>query len=646
VSGIVAICSKGAPISRNVLEAGTVSLSHRGPDATAIWIAPHERIGLGHTYLDINDGGVTEQPMASGDGRIRMIMDGELYVSRDVRKDLEARGHACDGDAGDSEIALHLYEEFGPRCLQHLRGKFAFILWDESENVLFAARDRFGLKPLLYTRAGDMLYLASESKGLFSMSIPAEWDHESFYQHLFVCTNMDRTLFKNVYQVPPGHYIWADRNGLRIVRYWDFDFRRTDAPLDGTEDELVDKLEQALNESVHIRLRSNGPVGCYLSGGIDSSAVLGIAAKQSGNPVNAFTVCFDLAAFNEEDTARSTAHRAGARFTPVPVSHHDLAHHFTETIEAFEMLAENANWVARYLMSRAAHASGLKAAMDGEGADGLFAGSSFAVQDMPPGGGEDQRAAAQRRNREASMEALLTKHGFGVEFSSTATIDGALGSTPTFLRNLAVNRSIFHALIHSDFSEEFKDRDPFGTFIDQFDIEGQLEDRHPVHQGQYLRAKSIFLNYILAAERLDMAHSIEVKVPFLDCKVAELSRNMPATWLVRGMKGKCIFRKAVRPYVSDAVYRRAKYPFFAPPITVMEGDRLLQMVQDVLRSRVLKDVGFFDGERVIRLLDGLPGMDDYLRMMLDPILLMILSACILQCGYIGRELTGKPPVVS
>ena len=219
--GIAAFFSTDKRISAERLKRATHSLHHRGPDSHGAWLSPNQRVGLGHTRLSIIDLTTGSQPIANEDDRIHIVVNGEFYDFERQRRELERRGHLF-RTRSDSEIALHLYEEFGAHCVQQLRGEFAFVLWDEANQNLFAARDRFGIKPLYFAVHDDTLYLASEIKALFAAGVPARWDHEYFYQAATGPLMSDRTLFDGVRQVPPGHYLTATANGMRILRYWEF----------------------------------------------------------------------------------------------------------------------------------------------------------------------------------------------------------------------------------------------------------------------------------------------------------------------------------------------------------------------------------------------------------------------------------------
>src|SRR5262245_39472326 len=221
--GVVAAFSRRHPIPEARLQLATQRLYHRGPDGTRHWISPDRKVALGHARLSIIDLVTGDQPIASEDGRTRIVVNGEFYGYEDIQRELERAGHRL-RTRSDSEIALHLYEDLGPQCLHRLRGEFAFIVWDETHRTMFAARDRFGIKPLFYAFHDQTLYIASEVKALFAAGVPARWDPESVAQAVELGGHQVRTLFDGVFQVPPGHYLLATEKHLQLVPYWDFNY--------------------------------------------------------------------------------------------------------------------------------------------------------------------------------------------------------------------------------------------------------------------------------------------------------------------------------------------------------------------------------------------------------------------------------------
>ena len=232
--GIVALFSPRGTIVTDGLECATRRLVQRGPDGQRTWVAPHWRVGLGHARLSIIDLRTGDQPIASEDGRTHIVVNGELYDFERIQRELESRGHRL-RTRSDSEIALHLYEDLGTGCLHQLRGEFAFALWDEANQTLFAARDRFGIKPLFYAVHDGTVHVASEVKALFAAGVPARWNSQIIFGSLSG-GHPTETLFDGISQVPPGHFLLATKGYLQLHRYWDFNYPEASAPQPSRDD--------------------------------------------------------------------------------------------------------------------------------------------------------------------------------------------------------------------------------------------------------------------------------------------------------------------------------------------------------------------------------------------------------------------------
>ncbi len=591
-------------------------------------MAGDRTVGLGHARLSIIDLHTGDQPIASEDGRCVIVVNGEFYDFERIRSDLEARGHIF-RTRGDSEIALHLYEEKGLDFLEDLRGEFAFVLWDGAARRLVAVRDRFGIKPCYFSEADDALHIASEIKAMYAFPVARGWDAASLFQQLFVGADQDRSLFQNIRRVPPGQFLLADDAGVRLQRYWDFDQPpETELSQDDAETH-AERLEAALVEATTLRLRSDVPLGCYLSGGIDSASVLSIAADRGAAPPQAFSIQFDQDAFDESDAARLSATAAGAPFTALPVTRADLTTCFEKAVVDFEMLFENAHYVARERLGHAVHEAGMKVVLCGEGSDEIFAGYGACVQDMATArqgnGRTDPPTSRQANGRDDGHDRVIA-HWIG-------ELDDRIGFVPGFLRGLMPVRAMLHRCLSPDWTNGSTPANPYCRFLDQFDTAGQLAGRHPVRQGLYLWSKSIFANYILNADRVDMAHAIEVRLPFLDHHVVAVARTIPIDQQVDERRGKLLLRRAMRGRVPETIREGTKKLFTAPPVTVYDDELTMTMIQDRLRSRALDRVPVLDRARVVELLDGLDGLSGFQRLCLEPVLLNALSAVMLTEAY-------------
>jgi asparagine synthase (glutamine-hydrolysing) len=609
------LLARRGEVSREVLERASRTLRHRGPDGEGHWLSADRRVGLGHTRLSIIDLAGGAQPLSSEDGRVHAVVNGELYDYQSLQRELEARGHTL-RTRSDSEVLLHLYEDLGTECLRHLRGEFAFVLWDSANGLLFAGRDRFGIKPLYYAQHQDTLMLASEVKALFEAGLPARWDRESFFQRTYLPCNPDRTLFEGVLQVPPGCYLLATRGHVQVVRYWDIAYpSRDERPPPLGEQDFIALFRERLDEAIKLRLRADVPVGVFLSGGIDSSAVLGMAARHAGGPLHAFTVSFNDPEYDETPIARESARLAGAEFHPVPVDPVSFAQHFAGAAWHGEQITFNSNSVARYLKARAVHDAGYKVVVCGEGADEILAGYRQLEAEL------------------VSPEERLSDppHWRSTRFNEQLVgVSSILGGVPLFLRDAWLAQRSLRTVLSQGFLEEMGARNPFTMLLASLDAQRHLPRWAPVHQAMYLWSKLILSNYILYADRMEMAHGVEVRLPFLDHHLFEVVQRMPLSLYRRGQK--YLLREAARPFVTDTVYRRPKRMFAAPPDATGES-AMRQLADEVLRGPGLKDVPFFDSGAVLRLLDKLRTSDRAFSTSVDPLVKMVLSTCLLQKAF-------------
>lgn len=633
--GIIAIYSAGQPVNARLLEQSVAQLAPRGPDEQHIWISSDGRAGLGHARLSIIDAATGAQPIPSENENLRIIVNGEFYDYERITRELKSRGHTF-RTRSDSEIALHLFEESGANCLENLRGEFAFVIWEEENKSLFAARDRFGIKPLFYAEYEGSVYIASEVKALFAAGLPAAWDSESVFQNLFFSVDQDRSLFQNIRQVPPGHYLIAKGGAVvAIKRYWDVDYPQASAPTSHKPgEECIEEVRRLLDEAVSLRMRADVAVGSYLSGGIDSSSVLGLAAAHANPKPTAFTIAFDHPDFDESASARLTAEFVGSPFHPVRVTAADFAEVFVESVWKGEMIHYNAHGAARFRLSHAVRQAGFKVVLAGEGADELFAGYDFSSQALltaPNGAGGFMKWA--RILSRLLRPKNLSERRIAVVSPWLARVSQGLSFPPHLLNYIAGKFDFLQSIISVDFASRFRRRDPYREFFRQFDLRGTLYGREPVKQILYLWMKSLFVNYVLAAERLDMAHSVEVRLPFLDHHLFDFASSIPASFLARNGQLKYVLREAVKPYVRDEVYRGIKQPFLAPPTLMSPGNPMYELLQDTLRSTSIKSVPFFDRAAVVRFLDRLPNMEETERSSMDPILFMMASISILHTHY-------------
>lgn len=631
--GIIAIRSGSQPVAIQSLLDGMQALRHRGPDGEGHWVAPDGLAALGHTRLSIIDLDTGAQPIANEDGSIRIVVNGEFYGFEALRSDLEKKGHRF-RTRSDAEAALHLYEEYGSGCLDFLRGEFAFVIWDDNSKTLFAARDRFGIKPLFYAEAGGSLYLASEAKSLFAAGVPAAWNDEGVFQRLFACVSQEDSLFRGVRQVPPGHFLVASGRSVKLTRYWDADYPvAPPAARDADPRKCLEEVKLLLEESVRLRMRADVPVGCLLSGGLDSATALGIATAQCGRSMAAYTISFDDAEYDETRWARETAEFTGANLTVVSAADGELADHFVDSVRQGEIMQYNAHGTARYLLSGAVQRSGYKTVLAGEGADELFAGYGF----CRPAALARPAAGPMRARLEMAWRLMKPRNAQQKVIARTspwlARASKVMALPADMMLSLTERMGVLRSVMAPECLHQFRRSDPYRDLWNSIDAAEKVRGREPAKQLIYLWLKSFFPGYILAADRADMAHGVEVRLPFLDHVLFEFMRNVPVHTLAFGGQNKYVLREAAAQYLANSIRTRPKKPLMAPPFAARPGGRLFAVIQDILRSKAMDNVPFFAPGVVAALADDAHSRRRDGRASADPLLIMAASLCILQESY-------------
>ena len=632
--GLVAALHRPFALARERTTRALEVLFHRGPDERGTWTSPDGTMTLGHVRLSIIGLANGQQPLRDETGSVAAVVNGEFYGYRAIRHALRDQGHRFATDS-DSEIALHLYQRHGLEFVHHLRGEFALVIADQQQQRLVCVRDRFGIKPLFYAVRDGNVFIASEIKALFALGIPARWNPQGFLSDLF-SVRTDETVFADVYAVPPGCILIAESGGVSIKRYWDTRYPRADAlalrKMD--EAEAVAQFRQVLDDAVKERLEADVEVAFYLSGGVDSSAVLGLAQRHLDRPIRAFTIGFDDAAFDETQVARNTAALAGSTFEPVPVSQQQIADSFSDAIWHAERSILDGNGVAKFLLSQAVRNAGIKVVITGEGSDEILAGYRSARRDMLLYNNEGQDPALVAQQLEEMTAAKQSSRGLPVadskEIERLDVIEQRLGFVPSWLMFSGINGDIQNRFLRPELVDLLRENNPLGLFMDKIDIPGALAGRDPVNQGLYLQTKTTLANSILVVlgDRMEMAHSVEGRVPFLDHKVAEFAANLPVHFKIRGPREKWILREACRDVLIPEVYGRRKFAFRSPPAQETD-DAMAIFVADIVHSKALDDQPFFAPAAIRKLQQKLPSMDPAKRAMAQRPLLSAVSTALL-----------------
>ena len=620
------------PLEPKRLDRALETLHHRGPDSVGKWISPDGRWFLGHTRLSIIGLDNGDQPMSDASGDVRLVVNGEFYGYKAIRERLRAKGCVFKTES-DSEIALHLYLEEGMNLGRHLRGEFAALIADRRNRAMLAIRDRFGIKPLFYAvHEGDVLF-ASEVKALLALGVPARWNRESVYQEAFHFRPHSRSLFAGIHTVPPGHYAIAQRGEVSVYPYWDLAFP-TAAELaadDRSDEEVIEGFRAVLDDAVRERLVADVEVASYLSGGIDSCAVLGLAQRHMQRPIRAFTLAFDDALYDESALARAQAERSGARFVPIPVQARALADAYSDAVWHAETCFVNGHGVAKFLLSRAVRDAGIKVVFTGEGSDEMLGGyASFRQDVLLYNSGRQDPATVSRLLAELRASNQAVPMLVATDDAPTAELDTVrrrLGWVPSWIQAASLLGRRTAELFSREMAASVAGMNPYELGLSRLAIDERVTGRDPLNQALYLWARVHLPNFILTflSDRMEMAHSIEGRVPFLDHHVAEFAARVPIHMKIQGMREKHVLREACRDVLIEPVYDRQKHPFTTPPAKLGEHDAMMELFGDVFASSLLDDQPIFDAAEVRAVFRSLPEQPPEQRVRADGLLNRILS---------------------
>ena len=586
------------------------SILHRGPDAQTAWLDKGRGIALGHTRLSINDLEHGAQPIHSLDSRFVSTVNGEFYDFKRLRSLLMAEGQRF-GTKSDSEIAHGLYRKHGLDFMQYLRGEFAFVLYDRENDELLIVRDRWGIRPLFINVQSDhTIHWGSEVKALIAHpEIPAELDEKAALHQLMQTIAPGMSAFKNIESLSPGHLLRVRRRSGRLeiekIRYWDLDFPEHghhDRPDDETYH--VELIREQLTKAVVLRLEADVPVGCYLSGGIDSCCILGLATGAMQSPVKAFTIAFDNADYDESSIAREMAVSMNADQEMITLAADDLyGQNYIDTVWHAERTFYNTLGVAKNLMSKRVWECGYRCVITGEGSDELFAGYPGFKRDMFLHGIEHELEHVRAEYRAAleKTNALFKGAILSENERTHPAFDEICGFTPSWIQPWMETLDLARPLLSDDVAEALQDYDPIAAIASRIDG-SMMAGRHPLDRAQYTWAKCQLEGQILnwGGDRVDMANSMESRPAFLDHHLAEAAFRVPPHFRIKGNVEKHVLREAVKGVLPEILYKREKFAFMAPPAHTDEKKkaRVQELIHSFLNRDAVAACGILSPDRV------------------------------------------------
>jgi asparagine synthase (glutamine-hydrolysing) len=599
--GIAGIVTRdGHAVTPSVVRSMCDVLRHRGPDDEGIRTGSGASLGM--RRLSIIDPDAGRQPVGNEDGSVWAVLNGEIYNYRALRRELQAAGHVF-RNGSDTETLVHLYEEHGLRLVDHLRGMFALALWDERRRLLLLARDRLGVKPLYYAEDGERLAFASELKALLMLPDLRPEIHWPAVAHLFtyLTTPSRDSIVSGIRKLPPGHLLVLKQGRqARLRPYWDVRFEPDASRRDA---ERVEELRALLDETVRLRLVSDVPVGAFLSGGLDSSAVVATMTRLVGGPVKTFTVGFEEPDYDERPHARRVAAAFGAEHHEL-VLEPDLAAEIETIAWHLDEPFGDSSAIPTYMVSKLA-AQHVKVVLTGDGGDEVFAGY------------DRYRLEAKRRRLNlpqalrAPMGALARALPPGVRgrnFLHNLALQGASRylDASTLMRRDALQR----LFVPSAYERMTRD-DPAGELL------ALLRDGGDdwLSAVQYMDLKSSLpLDILTKVDRMSMAHSVEAREPLLDHRLIEWAATLPPDLRLRDGQTKWILREAIRGVVPQAILDRPKRGFAVPLGRWFRG-ALGGYLRELLLSRRSRDRGILDvveTERLIAAHEAGRGLDLHL----------------------------------
>ena len=592
------------PVDADVLERMAGALDSRGPDGRGFLREPG--IGLAHTRLSIIDLEGGAQPIANEDGSVWTVFNGEIFNYPELREALEGRGHRF-RTRTDTEVLVHLYEDYGLDFVHHLNGQFALAIWDGRNRRLVLARDRPGILPLFFHEGPDRLAFASEVKGLLPALPSRPSLNPSALDQIFTfwAPTSPETVFEGVFEVGPGELLVVEDGRLRRRRYWEWDFPAPGDHRTDRDERLADELHELLFDSVRIRLRADVPVGAYLSGGLDSSAIAALVQADGATRQKTFSISFEDPALDEHEHQERVRRHLGSEHSSVSCSGRDIARALPHAVWRTETPILRMAPVPMKILSGLVRGEGYKVVLTGEGADEVLGGYDLFK--------ESKIRQFWARHPESTMRASLLRRLYPYlelnQRQSSAYLRRFFGQaleTPDLPHFSHVPRWSTTARIKDFYAEDFK------AHLRDDAIEGflagaspGLRSWHPFDRAQYIEARTLMAGYLLCSQgdRMLMANSVEGRFPFLDHRIIEFANRLHPRHRMRGLREKALLKRAIAPYLPRETVERFKQPYRAPDIAAFFGSGPPpDFVEDALGPERIGRAGYFDADRVERLM--------------------------------------------
>ena len=574
-------------------------MRHRGPDGEGTWRHDRGHVGFAHRRLSIIDLNTGDQPMTDRHGNW-ISYNGEIYNYLELRDRLGSKNFAT---ASDTEVILYAYRKWGADCVDHLRGMFAFALWDEQNHTLFCARDRFGIKPFYYTIVGDILYLASEIKALLPFVDAIETNLEGFKDYVtFQFCLPGRTLFKGVHELPPGHVLTASNGKVKVTRYWEVYYS---PDFDQTPKYFEDEVRQHLADSVKYHMRSDVPVGAYVSGGLDSSAVASMAAGDSPWPFTGFTGKFAIGNdYDESEYARALADQCDFELHEIDITVDDFMNNIRKVVYHLDYPVAGPGSFPQFMVSELA-SKHRKVLLGGQGGDEIFGGYSRYL------------IAYFEQCIKAAIDGTTHSGNFIVTYESIIPNLASLRNYKPLLKEFwsdglfeEMDQRYLRLIDRSSAAKDVVDWEalgpysPYESFKEIFDGANVRQKASYFDSMTHFDFKTLLPALLQVEDRVSMAHGLESRVPFLDHPLVELAATIPSNIKFPGGEGKRVLKDAVAPVVPDVIVRRQDKMGFPVPITRWAKGEAREFIHDIFSSATSSSRSLIDNRKLLTKLDS------------------------------------------
>jgi asparagine synthase (glutamine-hydrolysing) len=615
------------------------SIQYRGPDESGIYI--NKKTALGNVRLSIIDILSGQQPMCSADGKYWIVYNGEIFNYIELKTKLKNSGYSFRTES-DTEVLLNAFIHYGEECLNKLNGQFVFAIWNNEKEELFIARDRVGIRPLFYTWVKDTFVFGSEIKTLFEHTdVKAEIDPVSMSQvFTFWTTITPGTIFKDIFELPPCHFMKISRNKTHIKSYWSLKFPvNNESRFRGTLEDAVAELEYLLTHAVRIRLRADVHVAAYLSGGIDSSATTAFIKKVAPETLQTFSISFEDREFDEAHYQQEVSKFLNTCHTAFTCVREDIGHYFPQVVWHAEIPILRTAPVPMFCLSKKVRENNTKVVITGEGADETLAGYDIFKEGIIREFWSRQPDSkyrpllfkklypylAQFQGRNVNMLKLF----FGYHLHD---IDSPFYSHVLRWRNTSNIQNLFS----DNLKESLKESDQYKAITEMLPADFTQYDR--LSKSQWLETIIFMSGYLLSSQgdRMTMANSVEGRYPFLDYRVIEFAAALPPNYKLHGLNEKYILKRMMQKRLPEGVLKRPKQAYRAPVSSSLLSLSAKNYALELLSEQDLKQTGMFDFQSVRKLIDKISS-DKLVTEMENMALAGIISSQLLYHQYILKD---------